>query len=255
VTLSLSNLIVQGFWSGPITTMERLSMRSFLAQGHEFHLYCYDEPEGVPVGVEIRDAREILPESCLCSFRCAQQFSDAFRIALLLKKGGWHADLDVVLLRPLDFSTEYVFYRDYDEATISFALAKAPAGSALMEHCYDFLSEMDEEDRARLSWQEIGSEFAVGAVEYYKLTQFAQPGYVFDPVHWTRVHDFVNPAAKFDLSRSHAVHLFHAAWNDGPIDSMGKGFDLGQQPGPRLDTDASYHPNSLYEQLKRKYGL
>jgi hypothetical protein len=251
-----SNRIVQGFWTGPLTTMERLSIASFLANGHDYHLYCYDEPAGVPAGAEARDARAILPESEIATFRCAQQFSDWFRIALLLKKGGWHSDLDNVCLRPLDLSSDYVFYRDYDEITISLALAKAPAGSPLLQHCYDFIDRMGPDKRSRLSWQEIGSEFILGAVEYFNMTEFAQLGRVFDPVHHERVRDLVDPAAEIDLTDAYSIHLFHAAWNDGPVDSTGEGFDLGRRLwGQRLDTNASYSPDCLYERLKRRFNV
>ena len=69
------------------------------------------------------------------------------------------------------------------------------------------------------------------------------------------MRDLVDPAAKFDLSQSYSVHLFHAAWNSGPSDRTGRGFDLGQLPGERLDTNATYHSDCLYEQLKRKYNV
>ena len=248
-----SNHIVRGFWTGPFTTMERLCVKSFIANGHEFHLYAYGEVKGVPAGVHLMDANEIVPESEFATFRCAAQFSDFFRIALLLKKGGWNTDLDNILLRPLDFSAPYAFYRDQEETTISFALSKAPAGSPLMAHCYEYISGMSPEDRSRLSWQEIGSDFACGAVEYFGLTTHAQRGYVFDPVHWSRAHDLVNPAAEFDLSRSYSVHLFHAAWNDGPQDRYGKGWDLGQPSSEKIWTDGTFHPDCLYEKLKRRY--
>jgi hypothetical protein len=247
------NHIVQGFWTGPFTTMELLCVKSFMANGHEFHLYSYGPIDGVPDGVVLKDAREIVPESEVTTFRCVQQFSDFFRIALLLRKGGWSSDLDNVCLKSLDFSSEFVFYRDHDESTISFALSKAPAGSEIMRHCYDYLSVMDLDERARLSWQEIGSEFAVGAVEFFHLTRFAQPGIIFDPVHWKRVRDLVDPAAKFDLSQSYSLHLFHAVWNAGPHHKTGRGFDLGHFPGDAIYTDGEYHPDCLYEQLKRRY--
>ena len=248
-----SNKIVQGFWHGSLTTMERLSMRSFIAHGHELHLYVYDQPTGVPAGVIVKDAREILPESEMATFRCAQQFSDWFRIKLLLDKGGWNTDLDNVLLKPLDFESEFVFYRDHDESTISLALAKAPAGASFLQHCAAYIEPLSLEERAQLSWQEIGTELVLGAIEYFKLTGYAQPGLAFDPVHWTRVRGLVDPAAEWDLSQSYAVHLFHAAWNNGPEDRTGKGFDLGQAPGVRLETDGIYPEGSLYETLKRKF--
>ena len=36
--------------------MERLVVASFVANGHEFHLYSYSEIEGLPKGVVVRDA-------------------------------------------------------------------------------------------------------------------------------------------------------------------------------------------------------
>ncbi len=250
-----SNRIVQGFWTGPLTTMERLSMQSFIANGHEFHLYVYDgNMPGVPDNVHLRNAAEIVPESEVRTFRCAQQFSDFFRMMLLLKRGGWHSDLDNICLKPLDFPESHIFYRDHDEATITLALSKAPAGSDLLRHCCDYVMSLDKDTREYLPWQAIGSEFVLGAVEYFGMTEFAQPGKVFDPVHHARVRDIVDPAVEFDLSKSYSVHLFHAAWNRGPEDRTGRGFDLGLRFGEqRLDTDAVYPPECLYETLKRKY--
>jgi hypothetical protein len=248
-----SNQIVQGFWQGPLTTMERLSMQSVMAQGHAYHLFTYDPPAGVPVGVVVKDACDIVPESEAATFRCAQQLSDYFRIKLLLDKGGWHSDLDVVLLRPLDFPANLCFYRDHDESAISLALAKAPAGSPFLTHCAKYIELLSAEERANLSWQEIGTDFVTGAIEYFKLAQFAQSGRTFDPIHWTRVRDLVDPTVEFDLSESYAVHLFHAVWNKGPDDRRGTGFDLGQELGVELNTDGKYPEGCLYEILKRRY--
>jgi hypothetical protein len=253
--ISPDNLVVQGFWTGPFTTMERLCVKSFMSHGHRFELYAYEPIEGVSDGVVLKDAREIVPESEVATFRCAAQFSDHFRVALLLKKGGWYSDMDNVLLRPLDFLQPIVLYRDYDESTISLALSKAPAGAPFLQHCYDYVRSLSIEERARLSWQEIGTELVLGAIEYFKLTGHAQSGKVFDPIHWSRVSGLIHPFPDppFDLSQAYSIHLFHAAWNQGPKDSTGRGFDLGHSVALGMDTDATYHPDCLYEQLKRKY--
>jgi hypothetical protein len=253
MTLSPSNLVIQGFWSGPLTTMERLSMQSFIQNGHKLHVFSYGPLDGVPSGVEVLDAAEIVPESAADTFRCPHQLSDFFRIALLLKKGGWYTDLDNVLVRSLDLPEPFVFYRDRDETTISFALSKAPADSPIMAHCYEFLNNMSPEDREHLAWQEIGSDFALGAVEYFQMTNFTKPGRTFDPVGWDNVKSVVDPSVEWDLSQSYSVHLFHSVWNNGPEDRTSKGFNLGQSEGERLDTDATYHPDCLYEQLKARY--
>ena len=248
-----SNRIVQGFWQGDFTTMERLCVKSFMYWGHTFELFCYEKPKGVPDGVVLRDAAEILPREEMATFRCAQQFSDYFRIKMLLKNGGWNSDLDNCLIKSLDFPESMCFYRDYDESTMSLALAKAPAGAPFLQHCADYIESLSLEERARLSWQEIGTELVLGAIEYFKLTSHAKSGRTFDPVQWQRVHELVDPAAEFDLSESYSVHLFHAAWNKGPEDRTGKGFDLGHRPGLQLDTDGEYPEGCLYEKLKRRY--
>ena len=44
--------VIQALWIGPsLSSMERLAVRSFLANGHEVHLYAYGEVEGVPEGI------------------------------------------------------------------------------------------------------------------------------------------------------------------------------------------------------------
>lgn len=251
--LSVDNLCIQGFWHGPFTTMERLCVRSFLANGHDFYLYAYDDIKGLPVGTHIMDANEIVPESQVSLFRCSTHFSDFFRVALLLKKGGWHSDLDNVCLKPLDFAAEYCFYRDQEESTISLALSKCPSNSPLMAHCYDYIRSMPQDERERLSWQAIGPGFTCGAIEYFGLAQYAQPGYVFDPVHWSNARRLIDPAFQPDLSQSYSLHLFHAAWNQGPQDRYGAGWDLGQPSGEQISTDGEYHSDCLYEKLKRRY--
>jgi|ETNmetMinimDraft_26_1059896.scaffolds.fasta_scaffold323783_1 hypothetical protein len=45
------NRIIQGLWIGErLRLNERLSIKSFLDHGHEYHLYAYDSIEGVPDG-------------------------------------------------------------------------------------------------------------------------------------------------------------------------------------------------------------
>lgn len=51
-------------WIGPpLGPVERACMRSVLRQGHPLSLYRYAAPDGVPDGVELRDAAELIPES------------------------------------------------------------------------------------------------------------------------------------------------------------------------------------------------
>ena len=56
-----SNRVIHGLWIGAhLSRMEDLSIRSFLAHGHEYHLYTYGRIDNVPDGVVIMDANEII---------------------------------------------------------------------------------------------------------------------------------------------------------------------------------------------------
>ena len=100
----MSNHVIQGLWFGEsLTNLERLCMKSFMDNGHEFHLYVYDELQDIPQGVIVKDANEIVPRTRIKEFRWFAGFSDFFRYMLLAKKGGWYVDMDVICLRPLDF--------------------------------------------------------------------------------------------------------------------------------------------------------
>src|SRR5262245_47817989 len=94
---------IQMFWHGPpLSRLERLSMKSFLKNGHRLDLYVYDEPQSVPAGVHLKDASEILSRDCLFAHKRTGSvglFTDWFRYRLLLDRGGIWADADVICLR------------------------------------------------------------------------------------------------------------------------------------------------------------
>ena len=62
--------LIQSLWIGPrLTTMEQLTIRSFLEHGHEFRLYVYDRVDGVPEGTVVCDGNEVLPRSRIFTYR------------------------------------------------------------------------------------------------------------------------------------------------------------------------------------------
>jgi hypothetical protein len=124
------NKIVHGLWIGKhLSLVELLCLHSFLRQGHEFHLWTYDQLETpVPSGIFIEDASQIIASDEVFAYRNRNQFghgkgsyagfSDIFRYRLLYLKGGWWTDMDVVCLSPLDFREPYVFRTHHDFAAV-----------------------------------------------------------------------------------------------------------------------------------------
>ena len=104
---------IQSLWiGGELSPMEQLSIASFLAHGHEYHLYSYGEVGRLPKGAVLKNAEEILPKTAIFQYRQHPSyagFSNFFRYRLLLRKGGWWVDTDVVCLKPFAFDAPYVF--------------------------------------------------------------------------------------------------------------------------------------------------
>ena len=113
------NDFIQGLWVGnELSVMEQLSIASFLRNGHEYHLYVYEDVKNIPPGTTIKDGNEILPASRI--FQYKQQasyagFSNFFRYKLVLERGGWWVDTDTICLKPFDFDAEYVFPKHLEE--------------------------------------------------------------------------------------------------------------------------------------------
>ena len=130
--------VIQSLWLGDFTTMERLAVCSFLENGHEFHLYAYKSLRGVPDGVRLRDANEIVPSDLIYkdSRGTFASFADAFRYKLLLERGGWWVDTDAVCLQPFQAASEHLLALEPDR-TIATGVIKAPAGSELIARAWE----------------------------------------------------------------------------------------------------------------------
>jgi len=236
---------VQSLWIGPrLSTLEQLSIQSFLDHGHQYHLYAYDEIAGVPPGTVVLDANAVVPATRIFQYRERQSFAgfaNVFRYTLLLERGGWWADTDVVCLRPLAFADAYVFAaeivkrRDMAEAEtlVTSCILKTPAGSVAMARA---LRMCLDKDWSALRWGEIGPKLVGQVVEAHGLQRFVQPAAAFCAIpygEWQRLTDPQPPSLPPD---AYAIHFWNEMWR------------LAGQ-----DKDADYPPQCLYETLKRRH--
>lgn len=235
-----SNRIIQGLWIGSeLSAMERMSIASFLKHGHEYHLYVYDDVKQIPKGAIIKDGNEVLPSSMIFEYRDFKSysgFSNFFRYKLLLDKGGWWVDADIVCLKPFDFAEEHVFSSESirDVTYITSGVIKAPIDSPAMAYAWQTCRSKNPE---RLEWGETGPKLMAEAVKKLALEEFVKPYSVFCPLTLPDWNKVIEPESDLTFDETtYALHLWNEAWRR-----------TGQ------DKNHQYHPDCLYEKLKRKY--
>jgi len=219
--------------------MERLCIRSFLANGHEFHLFVYDDVCDVPAGTVIHSANEILDRSRIFTYAgngSVAGFANMFRYKLLLDRGGWWVDLDIVCMRPFDFSSEYVFASEPSDRgeVLTNAILKSEAGSPFLEYVWRVCLEKDP---SKLVWGETGPRLVTDAVRALGLERFAKPAKTFCPVSYREWRSFITPDASLEFDAdTWAVHLWHEMWRR-----------------EEADKDKNYPPACQFERLKSRY--
>lgn len=105
--------IIQGLWIGDkLSRFEYNSIKSYIKQGYEYHLYTYGKVNNIPEGVIIKDGNDILDKKNIFYYEGSiAPFSDLFRYKLLFEKGGVWTDCDIICINrlPIDKQHEYIF--------------------------------------------------------------------------------------------------------------------------------------------------
>lgn len=239
--------IIQGLWiGGELSVMEVLSIKSFLDNGHEYHLYTYGDVKNVPEGTIIKDGNEILPEKDIFTYQSGfgkgsySAFSNYFRYMLLLLKGGWWVDTDMVSVKHWYFKEDFVFISEEEHGTgnsvVNSGAIKCPKGSSIMEYCYDFC---EKQDKQTLQWGTVGPKLLGEAVKKYELDSYVKERGVFCIIAPFNSSLFIeaNDKIKFP-SQVFGLHLWNEAWSHFGMDKR-----------------AEHDPTCIYEQLKEKHGV
>jgi Alpha 1,4-glycosyltransferase conserved region len=259
---------IQGLWvSGKLSLMEQLSIKSFLANGHEYHLYVYGDVTNIPPGTVVKDGRDILPESRIFTIQegwgsgSLSGFADIFRYHLLRLKGGWWVDMDVICLKPFDFAAEHVIVTSFEGQYGELAnncILKMPQDSQLATYLSEFCDRCDPSKVGFGDLSPILIQKTLKEKDFQEYQKYLVPYTTFCPISWrevlTKVAYHVPPTLlentkEFVKSKvrqnhrigritqdSYAVHLWNEIWRQN-----------------QLDKNDSFAKNCLYERLKRRY--
>ncbi len=248
---------------GELTNLERLSMSSFVANGHDVILHAYNGVKGVPPGVRIADANQILPWSSV--FANTSQgigqggyagFSDWFRYELLKRHRGWWCDTDVICLSHFSFTRECVVAssreNDWGHLALGCAIRLHP-DDPLLNFCLDYCRNNNVSCLVSDSYISVGPALLQRGIRELNLQAYVASPDTFCPVSWRHVRFLISSPIHrriFNLKRrirggerveeikeeSKGLHLWNSVWKLGNI-----------------DVDAEYDSKSVYEILKKKY--
>jgi hypothetical protein len=241
----MDNPVVQSLWIGNrLSALERLAISSFLANGHEYHLYCYGAVEGVPNGATLKNGNDILPESRLFAYTDGfakgsfAAVSNSFRYKLLLERGGWWVDTDVVCLRPFELTDERLWASERADPPrdliVSTCVIKAPPGDPLMAWAWERCQEVDV---TNVKFGQLGPRLLQAGVNELGVHRFMRPHTFFCPIpfyDWARLLDPNDPCALGP--EVYGMHLWNQMWS-----------------AQRADKDAAYPGGCLFERLKQRF--
>jgi hypothetical protein len=237
-----------------LSTLNRLSLNSYLYHGHIPVLYAYEPIPDVPDGVIVRDASTILPEDEFkitdryknilhkdsvveqeITRRANMHFSDLFRYVLLHKKGGWWSDLDVVCMKPFDFVDVFVFAGTLSIVSRAIIannnVIKCPPSTFFSQR----LVETEREIILGIKKDEIqGVSNFNEVVHGFRLKKYCKPPLVFNFLN------FMDSYKLFDsMSMPEGIYGLHF-WSS-------QFYKMG------IDPEKTYPRSSPFEILKKKY--
>ena len=245
----MSRPIIQSLWIGEkLSTMEIMSINSFIKNGNEFHLYVYGNIPNVPKGTIIKDGNEILPANEIFIYNdelsknlmgggSVSAFSNLFRYKLLYEKGNYWSDLDMICLKYFDFNDEFVFSSEYDLDTnviiINAGIIKCPINSDVMKYCYEKTQNTNKDN---VIWGQIGPKLVKEAVLKHNLNNYVKSPLHFCPISYDQITRIVNDFSFNIPVETYCIHLWNECWRRNNIDK-----------------DTQHNKNSLYEILKTLY--
>ncbi len=100
-------------WIGEeLHPLQQLCLVSAMGQGHVVRLFCYSPVRGVPAGVEIVSANEVMSEDEIFLHErtgSPAPFADRFRVKIVSMGFGAWIDTDMLFLRPLRSASANIF--------------------------------------------------------------------------------------------------------------------------------------------------
>jgi len=211
---------VCSFWFGEsLSPIEHLCVKSFLAHGHRFLLYTYDEVENVPDGCELLDAATVLDEDQVFLYETSVHagspagFANLFRYTLLDRDGGWWVDTDTLCLTSQIPEPEYVFARQ-EEDYYNTAIMRAPAASPLIRELLTRAKRIVAEQGGSMEFGSIGPYLLTDVVRDLDFADRAADTAALYPIPYWQALATCDPSRRDEVEHRVAQSTFLHLWTE-----------------------------------------
>jgi hypothetical protein len=196
-----------------LTAFEVACLRSFIDHGHQIVVFAYDHAT-TPDFCTRADAREILPQSSVFAYTdgfgagSVAAFANLFRYALLLRRGGWWIDTDVVCL-DADWPAGEVVAGWQCADLVCNAVLRLPPGHPLAAEAVAECVAAGQ----NVVWGQTGPSLLTRLFRDHGLSGVVLPPLAFYPLAWSEWLDVLDPScAESVAARVRGAYALHV-WN------------------------------------------
>lgn len=216
-----TDCVVRSFWHGRFSPYEALCLASFVAAGVRVELFSDGPVSGLPAGVVLRNAREILDREVAFYQHefdgpSPSLHANHFRYALLETLGGWWIDTDIMLVAEALPSTDTYISRQSDE-TLNVGVMRFPARHPLMQAARERTAARLDDAR----WGETGPQLVTNLQPIYARDMSIAPRESAYAIAADEFQKLFLPQAREEViertKNSTFVHLWNEMWRRAGI--------------------------------------
>ena len=206
----------QSFWHGEaLSPYELFCLKSFIDCGYAVDLYTYEADLVVPAGVRVCDAAELVDRDEVFVYQAEgfgkgspSAFSNFFRYQLLVEKGGWWIDTDVVCLtNRIPAFTEFFARQDTD--FVACGTMYFEPRHPVMLRCLDQAMKLGH----AVKWGDTGPRLLTRVLGELGYLDRAVPAAACYPIHYSQAVDLLRPSKAAVLAPKAESALFLHVWN------------------------------------------
>ncbi|MBV1894998.1 MAG: hypothetical protein KUG70_00975 [Rhodobacteraceae bacterium] len=137
---------VASLWIGPsLHYLNQLCLKSHILAGHPTTLYCTDDVQNAPEGVEIRPASEIMDiDMSVVDLTSASFLSNVFRYKMIKKTDAIWIDCDAFCHRPFPDELTHIYAGHGFRGALNCGVVYIPPKGELIDSLLDYYENLPE---------------------------------------------------------------------------------------------------------------